>query len=65
MTDRDEKRGDAARGSSTEGDVGDVESAGETTAAAVAPTSDANAKPVGEGTRVKVAGDEDGGGADD
>lgn len=52
-----ETKTDPARRDSTDGGVGDVESAGETTAAAVAPTGDANAKPVGEGTLVRVEGD--------
>jgi hypothetical protein len=57
-----ETKTDSARTDSTDEGVGDVESAGETTAAAALPTGDANAKPVGEGTRVKVAGDGEGGG---
>ena len=61
MTDRDKNSGDAARGTSTEDSAGDVETAGETTAAAVAPTGDANAKPVGADTLIKVAGDRDDG----
>jgi hypothetical protein len=60
MIDRDENGDDAARGTSTAGGAGDVETAGETTAAAVAPTGDANRKPVGADTLVKVAGDRDG-----
>jgi hypothetical protein len=55
----DETKDDAAHGIPTGGDAGDVETAGETTAAASAPTGDANAKPVGADTLVKVAGDRD------
>lgn len=58
----DETKDDAGHGGSTvgvAGDAGDVETAGETTAAAVAPTGDADAKPVGADTMVKVAGDRD------
>jgi hypothetical protein len=61
MTTADETKDDAARDTPTEGDAGDVETAGETTAAAVAPTGDANAKPVGAGTLVEVAGERDDG----
>jgi hypothetical protein len=61
MTDRNKSGDDAAHSTSTESDAGDVETAGETTAAAVAPTGDANAKPVGADTLVKVAGEQDGG----
>ncbi|MCA1630882.1 MAG: hypothetical protein LC785_15375 [Acidobacteria bacterium] len=59
MTDQNENLDDAARDTSTEDSAGDVETAGETTAAAVAPTGDANVKPVGADTLVKVAGDRD------
>ena len=59
MTDRNQGVDEAARATSTEGGAGDVETAGETTAAAVAPTGDANSKPVGADTLVKVAGDRD------
>ena len=38
-----------------------VEEAGDTTAAASIPTP-VDSRPVGEGTRVRVEGDEDGGG---
>ncbi|HVG28255.1 MAG TPA: hypothetical protein VM864_00905 [Pyrinomonadaceae bacterium] len=59
MATADETKDDAGHGGSTAGDAGDVETAGETTAAAVAPTGDAAAKPVGADTLVKVAGDRD------
>jgi hypothetical protein len=59
MTTADETKDDAAHATSTEGDAADVETAGETTAAAVAPTGDANAKPVGADALVKVAGERD------
>jgi hypothetical protein len=59
MTDRDRDVDDGARETATSGGAGDVEAAGETTAAAAAPTGDANAKPVGADTLVKVAGDRD------
>jgi hypothetical protein len=60
MTDRDSDVDNEARETATAGGAGDLETAGETTAAAAAPTGDANAKPVGADTLVKVAGDRDG-----
>lgn len=54
MSEHDEASDDAGRPASTRGDVGDVETAGETTAAAAikGPT---DTRPVGADTMVEVA----------
>ena len=49
-----EQHNDASEGDSTEGEVGDVETAGETTAAA-AISGPVDEKPVGADTMIKVA----------
>ena len=56
MIEPDETNDDATPdGSTREGGVGDVESAGETTAAATTGGSTAETRPVGADTLVKVA----------
>lgn len=54
MSEADKTRDDATRRDSTEDAVGDVETAGETTAADTVSGPE-NTKPVGEGTSVEVA----------
>lgn len=54
MIEPDETNNNAAQADSTEGDVGDVESAGETTAA-VAISGPTDTRPVGADTLAKVA----------
>lgn len=54
MTEHDEVRIRGGAGEA-EGGVGDAETAGETTAAAVTGSGDANDRPVGADTMVKVA----------
>ena len=56
MMDTDKTKDDAAQAEAESGGVGDVESAGETTAA-VAISGPADTRPVGADTLVKVAGD--------
>lgn len=56
MSEADKTREDAPRRDSAEGAVGDVESAGETTAADTVGGPE-NTKPVGADTLVKVAGE--------
>jgi hypothetical protein len=51
----DKLSGDEAQDEGVEGGVGDVETAGETTAAAATGNGDAGQKPVGADTMVKVA----------
>lgn len=54
MSNADRAEGDAAKESRPEDGVGDVESAGETTAAATAGGSPESERPVGADTMVKV-----------
>lgn len=60
MKEREKKDGAAQfnKSDSVEGDVGDVETAGETTAA-VAISGPENTKPVGADTMIKVDGEKD------
>jgi hypothetical protein len=55
MKERDETGEGTARVGATEGGVGDVETAGETTAAATVGGGSGETKPVGADTLVKVA----------
>lgn len=56
MTETERTEGDATQDEAASGGVGDVESAGETTAAA-AITGPTDTTPVGADTLVKVAGE--------
>ena len=54
----DQRKDEASRAGAAEGGVGDVESAGETTAAATTGgSSTADTRPVGADTLVRVEGD--------
>ena len=54
--DENREESDGARADDAQGGVGDVESAGETTAAATVGDA-ADIRPVGDGTLVEVEGD--------
>lgn len=55
MREQEESHDARARAEAERGGVGDVETAGETTAAATIGGNNASVKPVGAGTLVKVA----------
>ena len=64
MKEPDRTKTDAAQADSAEGDVGDVEAAGETTAA-VAISGPTDTRPVGADSLAKVAYKPDPAGSDD
>ena len=59
MIERDDTSNSEKHDASTRADVGDVESAGETTAAATLGGDTTDPEPVGAHTRVKVEGDDE------